>query len=230
MQLKTEKLTDDSDILACVVYPEDVHTVACGREEYSSLAVLPVQTHSLNVGVVTSRDETFHDTDALVTFCSGLPIGIVTADCVPILIYCPDVRGLAAVHAGWRGTLGGILDNVIDTLTGRGADPAKMRVWFGPSISKECYEVDESLADKFRDAGFGTHVTYPTGSRTRPHIDLQAVNVERLTLRGVPATGITTNPHCTYSTQDVNGIPVYQSHRRSAGSPARNLTLIELLR
>lgn len=198
------------------------------NRQYHTLALIPKQTHSLNVGIVEYPNEHFPDTDALITFQQDLPIGVVTADCVPILVYSPDVEGAAAIHAGWKGTLGGIVDKTLDVLEEHGASAEEMIVAFGPSISEEMYEVDEMLADKFRESGFGNYVSYPNGFGEKPHIDLQGVNIERLLRRGVKRENIAPNPGCTYSTVDAEGQPVYQSHRRSNGAPGRNLTLITL--
>ncbi len=198
------------------------------RERYKKIALLPEQTHSLNVGVAENVTDTFPDTDALVTFKHDLPIGVVTADCVPILVYAPDVEGVAAIHAGWKGTLGGIVDNTVDVLQQHGASPENMIVAFGPSISLRMYEVDETLADKFRERSFEDYVSYPDRAKNKPHIDLQGVNIERLLRRGVKKENITPNLDCTYSTLTAEGEPQYQSHRRSHGAPGRNLTFVSL--
>lgn len=196
---------------------------------YKIYALMPEQTHSLNVGLVERMTQTFPDTDALVTFEPGIPIGIKTADCVPILIYAPDKKGIAAVHAGWRGTLDGILENTIDVLEEKGCSPAEMYVAFGASISPEYYEVDEDLAEKFRNAGFADFVSYPNGAGTKPHLDLQGVNIERLLRRGVKIENILRNQDCTFSTLDADGNYLYQSYRRNGEDAGRNLTCICLL-
>lgn len=194
-----------------------------------NFANIPVQTHSLNVGIVKNNRDYFEDTDALVTFEKGLQIGVCTADCVPILIYVPDVEGIAAVHAGWKGTLGGIVENTLDVLISNGAKPDDMIVAFGPSISKARYEVDEELAEKFISAGFGKYISYPEGKDGKPHIDLQGVNLERLVRRGVKEDNIILHPGCSYDSKDEEGKPIYHSYRRTGGSPARMLTSITLV-
>lgn len=220
-------LMDEDNACGCVLAPkvEDVDADAM-RRTYLEMATLPLQTHSLNVEIAVPGAGYYPDTDALVTFTPDLPVGVVTADCVPILIYAPDVRGVAAVHAGWRGSLAGIVDRVIDLLESHGADTAQMKVTFGPSISAAMYEVSEELADQFRDAGFGEVISYPTGGK--PHIDLQGVNIERLMRRGVCRERIVPSTQCTYSSTDSDGKPLYQSHRRSHGGQGRNLTMITL--
>lgn len=212
----------------CCLFPAAGGGAGDMRGLYKIYALMPEQTHSLNVGIAEHRYDYFPDTDALVTFKRDLPIGVVTADCVPILVYAPDVEGIAAIHAGWKGTLGGIVDNALDVLEAHCASPAEMTVAFGPSISREMYEVDETLADKFRESGFGAFVSYPNGEGEKPHIDLQGVNRERLLRHGVKDDNILPNLDCTYSAVNADGQPLYQSHRRSNGAPGRNLTLISL--
>lgn len=224
---QTELMTEAGARGWCV-FPDLSEEVSQGKDLYRNMALLPEQTHSLNVGIAEARGDIFPDTDALVTFQPELPIGVVTADCVPILIYCPDVKGIAAIHAGWRGTYGGIVENTVEVLERHGASLGEMKVAFGPSISMEKYEVDEELADKFRVAGFADYVDYPCGTGTKPHIDLQGVNIERLLRLGITRENITPNPDCTFSTLGPTGQPLYQSHRRSHGSPGRNLTFIQI--
>lgn len=182
---------------------------------YDILAISPLQTHSLNVGVIESGYERyFPDTDALVTFHDDIPIGVRTADCVPILLYADDVNGTAAIHAGWKGTLEGIVDKTLDVLQERGADLSKLLAVFGPSISKEFYEVDNELADKFVEAGFGEYVSYPEGKDAKPHLDLQGVNIARLTRRGVSPDNIKPSDRCTFSSRTPDGEYAYPSYRR----------------
>ncbi len=196
---------------------------------YRRWAAIPDQTHSCNVVVADGRSRIFPDTDAIITFERDFPIGVKTADCVPILVYAADKHGIGAIHAGWKGTLGGIVDNVMDVLTEQGVDLTHLKVAFGPSISKEVYEVSEELAENFVEAGFRQHVYYPNGDNKKPHIDLQGVNMERLIRRGVKPENIKLHSGCSYGAQLEDGFPMYASHRRSGGAPARMLSCIMLL-
>lgn len=192
-----------------------------------NLATIPVQTHSVDVAIVENQDDVY-EADALVTFKKDLAIGVKTADCVPLVIYCPDVKGIAAVHAGWRGTLNGIVDRTVDLLIEKGASPECMVVFFGPSISKDVYEVDRELADKFIEAGFSDYVSSGEAGAGNPHVDLQGINKERLTRRGVFREDIILHHGCTYSAVSHDGKSLYPSYRRTGGSPARLLTAIYL--
>lgn len=196
---------------------------------YDLLAINPFQTHSQNIGIVEdNKIRSFPDTDALVTFKDDVAIGVRTADCVPILIHAEDVNGIAAIHAGWKGTLGGIVDNTIDVLVEHGAAPSKMKVAFGPSISKTHYEVGKELAEKFVEAGFGDYVSYPEGSGGKPHLDLQGVNMERFLRRGVPRENITLSDYCTFSSRDKEGRYRFPSYRRDKTSERILTSIINL--
>ena len=212
------------------------------RNAYDDLALSPIQTHSNNVKIVSESDDLssldLDDTDALVTFSTGLPIGVRTADCVPILLYAEDVNGIAAIHAGWKGTLGGIVDKALDIFEERGADLSRMRVVFGPSISETFYEVDEELAGKFSEGGLGDNVIWPLGDektpfceirKSKPHIDLQGANMEILMRRGVKLENMILTGYCTLSSTDRNGLTFLPSYRRDKTSD-RILTTIELLK
>lgn len=224
-------LMDDMVSGLCII--PDLHDRTIEEKDlldlYRIWTRIPEQTHSCNVAFANRFQRRFPDADALLTFEKNVPVGVRTADCVPILIYAPDLQCVGAIHAGWKGTLGGIVDNVMDVLKERGADPARLKVAFGPSISKEAYEVDRKLADRFMDEGFGEYVSYPHGNQEKPHIDLQGVNMERFLRRGVLYENISLHKGCSFGSKGEDGTPSYASHRRSGGAPARMLTCIMLL-
>lgn len=220
--------------------------------EAPSAILLPQQTHSVNVSWVTndivsevndiSLSPLFHDTDALITDIPGLTIGVRTADCVPILLYAADIRSVAAIHAGWKGTLHGIIDNVIDRLTARGSHPSKIHACFGPSICPQCYEVDPSLAQQFIDAGYSDCVNYDhtidplTGkffAQHKPHLNLVKINTRRMIDKGMQHRYINITSSCTRHTyisnkSDKQIFPLH-SWRRVSGTTDRLITAITLL-
>lgn len=158
--------------------------------------LLPVQTHSCNVAVIGPEGAipALDDTDAVISLRSGLRIGVRTADCVPLLVYCPDIRAVAAIHAGWRGSIGGIVNATLQRLQELGADMSKAEAVFGPSICGECYEISEELADRFEEAGFADcFVEYR-------HIDLESVNRRQLLAAGILPENIRAKAFCTFET------------------------------
>lgn len=159
--------------------------------------ILPVQTHSCHVAVVHEPQAEYPDTDALVTNQTDVMIGIRTADCVPVLLYDDVRRVVAAVHAGWRGTVGGITRKAVEVMVSEfGCRPADVHAIIGPSISPEVFEVGDEVVTQFVQAGFPDEIilrTYPT------HIDLWKANQWLLTEVGVPVGQIETAGICTYS-------------------------------
>lgn len=182
--------------------------------------VLPQQTHTAHVDICTSVDQTFADTDALITRDPTIAVGVRTADCQPILLYAPDIRAVAAVHAGWRGTFGRIGSNTVRRLRALGADPARMKALLGPSICPECYEVSAELVKQFRDAGF-RYLPSPD------HLDLARLNAEDLADAGILLSNITFTHQCTSHATD-SSAHLYPSWRREPGTTTRLISAIRL--
>lgn len=234
------KIGGSAEIEMELWFPDGTWGKERDMEFYREIAIIPEQTHSVNVAIVEENfkkiddecsawkgDLRFPETDALITFRKGVRIGVVTADCVPIVLYAPDVKGIAAVHAGWKGTLNGILDRTVDMLSSRGADTGKIIAVFGPSISQSRYEVDEELADRFVKVDFGEYISKGLGDNIfKPHIDLQGVNRERLLRKGLKPDNIHLSSLCTYSSLTPSGTPMLQSYRRDGITSGRNLTTI----
>ena len=132
--------------------------------------------------------------DALVTELPGIAIAVYTADCVPVLLADPVRGALAAVHAGWRGMVAGVIGAAVATL-GRafGSRPADLRAALGPSIGPCCFEVGDEVAVQFSPA----FVKPGAPSRGRPVVDLRAAARDSLLTAGVPAGQIDADPPCT---------------------------------
>lgn len=195
--------------------------------------ILPRQTHSCNIACVENIADEYPDTDALVTRLKNVAIGIRTADCVPILLYAADTKTIGAVHAGWKGTLGGILSDTIDLLLSAGSNPENIHACFCPAICPDCFEVDNDLADKFRAAGFENHITHcridpltmKPFENTKPHIDLIGCNIRRLIRKGIPMQNISLPLHCTRHSE-IENRKAYHSWRRTPGTANRNISFI----
>ena len=87
--------------------------------------------------------------DAVITNQKNIPIGVLTADCVPILIYDKKKKIIAAIHAGWKGAYKDIIDKVIKFMVKKGSDPMNITAVIGPAISVKNYEVKADLKRKF---------------------------------------------------------------------------------
>lgn len=210
-------------------------TLVCGRKP-----VIPEQTHSLNVAEVCDTGTLFPDTDALVTTLEGVPVGVRTADCIPVLFHAPDIRAVAAAHAGWRGTVGGIAGKTADKLVSMGAKPENLQVYIYPGICLDCFEVGDEIAETFSSAGFGDFVrkgnftdrlTGHLFDARKWHIDLAGVNERILTDMGVKSANISRTDICTRHTPLVNGkgeAGYLPSWRRESGTQIRMLSWIML--
>lgn len=168
------------------------------------------QVHTACV-VVIRGGESVHEVrqieaDALIATRGGVFVGVRTADCVPALVEDGEARVCAAVHAGWRGLVAGVLEATVDRLVDLGADAGRIRVALGPCIGPCCFEVGEEVAGRFEAA----HVR---AGRPRPFVDLRAAAKSRLLAVGV--RHIAADAPCTRC--DPAG---YYSYRRDgAGTP-----------
>lgn len=140
-----------------ILYDFGPHIAAYTSERYDVVSqdvLLPKLTHSCNVEVVNER-KMFPNTDALITQVPGLWIGVYSADCVPILVADTRLKVVAAIHAGWRGTVGGITRATVERMTTDfGCRPEDLQAVIGPSISPEAFEVGEEVVMLFRQAAF----------------------------------------------------------------------------
>jgi YfiH family protein len=133
------------------------------------------------------------EADVVVTAVPGAVVGVYTADCVPLLLGDGEGR-VAAVHAGWRGTVKGAAVAGVEALVSIGARRERLRAALGPSICADCFEVGEEVAAEFA-ALTPTAVQRQPGRR--PHVDLRAANVALLAGAGVVPERIDAAAPCT---------------------------------
>jgi YfiH family protein len=147
--------------------------------------------------------------DAIVTNTPGLAVGVLTADCAPVLFCDPNARVVAAAHAGWRGAIEGVLDHTISQMEAIGAKRERIVASVGPAISLAAYEVGEEFQSRFlaEEAGNSRFFAKPAGA-AKVHFDLQAYVRHRLEASGLQDVGVV--QHCTFA-----GEGWYFSYRRS---------------
>jgi hypothetical protein len=145
------------------------------------------QIHSaMAVTIDAPFDEERPRADAVVTQTSGLICGALAADCAPVLIADPQARIVAAVHAGWRGALAGVVGSAIDSMVWLGADPARMIAAVGPCIGPASYEVGLEFLDAFADDDPANVRFFAPGvSLEKRLFDLPAYVLSRLAVAGV---------------------------------------------
>lgn len=123
--------------------------------------------------------------DALVTATPGLAIGILTADCTPVLFADPDAKIVGAAHAGWRGALSGVLEATIAAMERLGARPERIAAAVGPSIGPESYEVGPEFEREFLATAPGSTRFFHQRPGAKPRFDLPAFCRDRLVRAGI---------------------------------------------
>ena len=159
------------------------------------------QVHSPDV-VTISRDYegTRPAADAMVTATPGIALGVLAADCGPILFADAENRVIGAAHAGWKGALTGVLENTVEAMLALGAGRNTIVACLGPSISRANYEVGPEFVDRFvaYDASYDRYFT-PSERPGHAMFDLKALTVDRLRTAGVTADSLDI---CTYPAAD----------------------------
>ena len=177
-----------------------------------------------------SREE-LEGYDAFVTNLPGVALGARTADCVPVLLYDPVHRAVAAVHAGWKGTVLHISQLAIEVMIRQyGCNPSGMRAVIGPAIGPDSFQVGEEVVAKFREAEFPIEEIWSfqgpgDGSPMSGghHIDLFKANRWLLEEAGVPHGNIQVHSIDTYTDTS------FFSARREGTACGRNINSIKLL-
>jgi hypothetical protein len=171
--------------------------------------VFPKQTHTANVKTITTgffdmvTEEQKHfldETDAVITNLQGVCVAVKTADCVPVLLFDSKRKVVAAVHAGWRGTVQNIVFVTIQKMMAEfGTDPSDIIAGIGPSISPEVYEVGEEVWKQF-DPKF--YLASNPDKAEKKLLDLWSANYQQLIEAGVPEEHIEVARICTFSEPD----------------------------
>jgi YfiH family protein len=125
------------------------------------------------------------EADAMVTDRPGLLLGILTADCAPVLLADIEAGVIGAAHAGWRGALGGVTDATIAAMEDLGANRDRIAAAVGPCIGRDSYEVDEAFRRQFLEEDEHNTRFFIDGPGGRPHFDLTAYVVHRLLAAGI---------------------------------------------
>jgi YfiH family protein len=123
--------------------------------------------------------------DALVTDQPNLLLGVVTADCAPVLLADTEVGVIGAAHAGWRGALAGVTDQAIAAMISLGARVEQIAAAVGPCIARASYEVDHAFAERLIRDDADNERFLSEGAGGKPHFDLEAYVMARLAAAGV---------------------------------------------
>lgn len=160
--------------------------------------------------------------DAVITNRRDVTLAISTADCVPILLYCKSPGAVGAVHAGWRGTIAGIVEIAVDTMESTLACSAEdMVAVIGPCIHFDAFAVGPEVFHLFENA-YGQDVVGVKEGEL--HVDLVESNRRSLLRAGLGEQSIQVLDHCTFSEKDL-----FFSHRRDKGKTGRHIAHISLV-
>ena len=196
-------------------------------EDYS--IVLANQTHSCNISVIndtTSRgwedeNSAIVDTDALMSNQKGVLLGILTADCVPVLLYDTQKEVISAIHAGWRGSVCRIVQKTISKMQKvYNSNPKEIQAIIAPSIGKCCYEVNWDVAKHFEDIDGAYR---KVGDKYM--LDLPHINKVQLIQSGLDENSIYLSGVCSSCDNER-----FFSYRKECGCSGRFLTLIGMLK
>ena len=169
------------------------------------------QVHSAQVVQVDAALPQRPKADAMVTATPGLALGILTADCQPVLFADHSAGVIGAAHAGWRGALDGVLEATLEAMEALGAQRADTVAVIGPTISQRAYEVGPEFLDAFMADDIDNQRFFANGQNDRYLFDLPAFGLHRLRSIGVGHAEWTR--HCTYSDPER-----FYSYRRTTHS------------
>ena len=215
---------------------DDAASVAENRRRFLRAAGAGVplhvarQVHGAAVIRVRAGDEPAAlagtDADALCTDAPGVTLGVFVADCIPALIADPRTGAVAAIHAGWRGTVAGVARAAVAALAREfGARPADLRVALGPAIGLCCFEVGAEVTGAVRaalgDAAPLVIQASPRGTPDKWHVDLKAANRLLLERAGVDPAAIESGPECTHCDRGR-----FFSYRRDGGATGQLMGVI----
>lgn len=191
---------------------------------------IPYQTHNDQIRIIDNdfliksdleKAKSLNGIDALITNQKDICIGVTTADCVPILIFDPVQHVLAAIHAGWKGTVARIAEKTIEKMTEHfDSKPQDLVAGIGPCISQKHFEVGDEVVDAFIQTGFTiTDIAYHNTESGKMHINLELANKLLLIEAGIDNKNIEVANLCTYSHPEL-----FFSARRQTINSGRILT------
>ena len=204
---------------------DDLSTVRINRKHFfeslgfaSDKVAASYQCHSDQIQLVKQPGE-LNGFDALITNIPGIMLAVTIADCTPILVYHPPSSSIAAIHAGWRGTVAQIVAKTILKMSSEfGSNPSECFAYIGTCIDVDYFEVGIEVAEQFSEKH---KVWNPTTQKF--HVDLKKANRDQLIQMGLKEAQIQISPFCTVKNNDR-----YFSHRKEKGVTGRMLAVIGL--
>jgi YfiH family protein len=184
------------------------------------------QVHKDRVVVVeeaADREAIGHEeADALFTSLPDIAVGVRTADCAPVLLAARDGSAVAAVHAGWRGAVGGVIEAAVKTFADAGVNADQLVAAVGPCIGQRAFEVGPEVIEAAAARVDVDGLVVP-GRDDRQHLHLEGLCLRVLERAGVEAEGLGV---CTVEDVTDDGLPKWFSHRRDQGKTGRQMSAI----
>lgn len=212
-------------------------TVSANRQILANKLDFPIdhwvgaqQTHEMNIKKLTKHERgmgandyetAFKHTDGFFTFERGILLTLCYADCVPLYFLHPESGAVGMAHAGWKGTVGGIAEKMIQNFQSAGIRADEILVAIGPSICENCYIVDDYVINLIQNRLEG--VERKPYNEISPHqfqLDLKECNKQILLQAGVKLENILVTNLCTSCDQK------FYSHRRDQGRTGRMISFI----
>lgn len=186
------------------------------------------QVHGVRVERVVAGGPSCHHrrnhaaADALATTTKGMVLGVLTADCLPVILAVPGAGAVAIAHAGWRGTLEGVAPEAVRELCAiAGAEPRELLVAIGPSIGLCCLQAGHEVRDAFHERWGAAHTRRILRKSDPWRLDLQTANLIQLREAGVRSSNIATVQLCTSCRKDL-----FFSYRRDGKRSGRMLNFV----
>jgi YfiH family protein len=202
---------------------DDEETVLRNREKFFGSLGIDIkdvsrchQVHGTDI-LFSKKQGLYDKYDAQITNIPGLYLVASVADCTPVLIHDEKNNAVAAIHAGWRGTAGGITALTLERMTAEfGTRGIDCKAYIGACISDNSFEVGDEVAKEF-----GEEHKRINGESGKWHVDLKAANRSQLISKGLKAESIQTSLLCTVEDNDM-----FFSHRKEKGITGRMMAVI----
>lgn len=211
---------------------DKINDVIANRKILAGKLTIPIenwvsgeQVHQTKIKIVhdsdkgkgaTSYQSSIEETDGLITNKTGVLCTAFFADCVPLFFFEPKSGFIGIAHAGWKGTVNLIAEQMVEALGSAGVKISDLLVVIGPCISKPFYEVDEHVIN-FIERKYWKKAVVPKGNN-RYLLDLKQLNIEILLQSGVLRHNIDVTNYCTFNNNNL-----FFSHRRDNGETGRML-------
>lgn len=159
------------------------------------------QIHSPNAVIVAEPWQQAPQADAMATNVPGLALGVLTADCAPVLFADSTARVIGAAHAGWKGAVTGVIESVLEKMESLGAERARIAAAIGPCIGQTNYEVGPEFIARFAEAGAdNTRFFLPSENIDHWRFDLEGYVANRVRAAGV--ANVKSLSACTYAREE----------------------------